>query len=646
MATADQIAQLRVHRFIAQVAGQRTRAKPAAKIKPLAEPRGIRTAYVVALRSQIAEIQRATTEIVVERLPRILSLLPPDLRLDAAADDALREAMLVLDDQVTAVLGEGRVSSLSERIAQDVSTFNRRQFGSQMEIAIGIDPFVADPSLAAQLDGFVADNVGLIKSLKADQLGRVEGIVNRGLRAGTRVETVAKELRESFGISRRRAEFIATDQVNKLNGQLTRSRQQQVGITKYRWSTSRDERVRPGHRDLQGTIQEWSKPPITNPKTGGRAHPKQDPRCRCEAIPEVSDLLEQLGITDVPDIPRRPRPTPPPRRRRQPFTQAELDRATAPFPARVSPAPTPSPVAVPKPPARPKVRPPAPSPPTPAPSPPPVGRLPGLNTGQSSAVSDIVSGVLTETAGDKQRKIVQQLVNKGLVKASFRGGVKFRDIELTPKGAALAKAPAPAPPKPKTVPPAPTPKTPDGRLTDPDFVRSLDKSDVNTLGVWKSNAGYDRLRKVQRGQLSGSASDLNHLARMDRMATRGPVYRGRMFRGLDSLDPELARAMATEGATLDLDSWTSFTSSSRSVSQFSENVGGKAWVRYSVDVKGNQVFDARKAINSKRVGARSGIKENENEVIARAGTRFAVKSSRAVRERGVVVGYRVQLEEI
>ncbi len=255
MATADQIAQLRVHRFIAQVAGQRVRAKPASKVKPLAEPRGIRTSYLVALRKQIAEIQSATTELVVERLPRIVSLLPDDLRLDAAADEEFRAALSRLEAQVEASAGPVAAATLAERIARDVSTFNRRQFGRQMKIAIGIDPFIADPSLAAQIDGFVAENVALIKNLKAEQLSRVEGIVLRGLREGTRVEVLSKEIRKSFGISRRRAEFIATDQVNKLNGQLTRSRQQQVGITKYTWDTSRDERVRPGLRALDVKVQ-------------------------------------------------------------------------------------------------------------------------------------------------------------------------------------------------------------------------------------------------------------------------------------------------------------------------------------------------------------------------------------------------------
>lgn len=335
MATADQIAQLRVHRFIAQVAGQRTRARPAAKVPELREPRGLRTAYLVALRREIAELQRLTTEIIIAGLPRLVRLSPVELRLDAAADDQLALDMDRLRGASGEVFGEAAASAV-RTAAQDVSAFHRTETGRQMKASIGIDPFIADVNLPSQIDGFVADNVSLIKSLKTDQLARVEGIVARGLRSGARVETVSKEIRESFGISRRRAELIATDQINKLNGQLTRSRQQQAGITEYRWSTSRDERVRPGHRALDGTTQKWSKPPITNPKTGGRAHPGQDIRCRCQAIPVVEDILAQLGITAPPLEARAARPLPAPRRRRQRFTEAELAAATAPFPGQES----------------------------------------------------------------------------------------------------------------------------------------------------------------------------------------------------------------------------------------------------------------------------------------------------------------------
>lgn len=315
MATRDQIAQLRVHRQIAELSGRRAR-KPKAKIPELRDPRGDTMAYLVALRRQLTELERATTEIVIAGLPRVVAQLPPELRLDGPADEALRQDVDRLKDQALLLFGEPAVVAVATEVAQSTAVRHRSEFGRQMVAAIGIDPFVADPNLAAQIDGFVADNVSLIKNLGDDQIARMEGIVKRGLRSGLRSEVIAKQIREAFGFARRRAAFIARDQVSKLYGELTRSRQQQVGINKYRWSMSRDERVRPGHRRLEGTIQSWSKPPVVDAKSGRREHPRGDFRCRCDAIPEIGDLLQQLGIAPPPEIPRFGRPQGPPAPRR------------------------------------------------------------------------------------------------------------------------------------------------------------------------------------------------------------------------------------------------------------------------------------------------------------------------------------------
>jgi SPP1 gp7 family putative phage head morphogenesis protein len=101
---------------------------------------------------------------------------------------------------------------------------------------------------------------------------------------------VSKEISARFGVSQRRAAFIARDQVAKLNGDLTRLRQTDLGIDNYIWRTSLDERVRPGHAQLEGMRQSWDKPPIVDPKTGRRAHPGGDFNCRCTAEPDIESI--------------------------------------------------------------------------------------------------------------------------------------------------------------------------------------------------------------------------------------------------------------------------------------------------------------------------------------------------------------------
>ncbi|NIR31721.1 MAG: hypothetical protein GWN84_20890 [Gammaproteobacteria bacterium] len=328
MATPAQITQLRVHREVAKAAGRRVRprSKP---IPPLREPNAARMRYFIALRSIVDDIREITREVLLPRLPGIFAQLPADLRLDAPSDDAFRGVMEEVRERVEGELAGPSPSTLTKRIAEEVAAFNRGEFGKQMKVAIGIDPFVADPNLADQVDTFVAQNVSLIKSIGSEHLGRVEGIVLRGLQTGERHEDVSKEILKSFDVPKKRAELIAVDQVNKLNGQLTRSRQQQVGIEKYRWSTSKDERVRDGHKALEGTIQRWDRPPIENPKTGARGHPREPIRCRCDPIPVVDELLEQLGITPPQRPPAPPAPKPKPKPPPPPSAAAQLAAAEA-----------------------------------------------------------------------------------------------------------------------------------------------------------------------------------------------------------------------------------------------------------------------------------------------------------------------------
>jgi SPP1 gp7 family putative phage head morphogenesis protein len=79
--------------------------------------------------------------------------------------------------------------------------------------------------------------------------------------------------------------LIARDQILKANADLSRTRMQRVGVTRYRWSTSRDVRVRADHAALEGTMQTFSDPPVVDQRTGRRANPGVDFQCRCVAIP-------------------------------------------------------------------------------------------------------------------------------------------------------------------------------------------------------------------------------------------------------------------------------------------------------------------------------------------------------------------------
>lgn len=139
------------------------------------------------------------------------------------------------------------------------------------------------------LTAIVADNVALIKTIPTKALGQIGDLVASAQLSDIRVEDLRNSIMERCDVARSRAELIARDQIGKRNAELTESKYRQVGITKYTWSTSLDERVRDEHSDLEGTTHSFADPPVVDSNTGRRANPGEDYQCRCVAIPVIEE---------------------------------------------------------------------------------------------------------------------------------------------------------------------------------------------------------------------------------------------------------------------------------------------------------------------------------------------------------------------
>lgn len=101
---------------------------------------------------------------------------------------------------------------------------------------------------------------------------------------GRRAESYAKIIQQNYGVSQRKAEFLARQETSNLMAKFRESRYGEIGVRKYRWSTSHDERVRSDHKHLNGKVFSFDSPPVSNLKTGARNNPGEDFGCRCVAI--------------------------------------------------------------------------------------------------------------------------------------------------------------------------------------------------------------------------------------------------------------------------------------------------------------------------------------------------------------------------
>lgn len=98
------------------------------------------------------------------------------------------------------------------------------------------------------LQATMAENVSLIRSIPQQYLTQVEGLVMRSVQTGRDLGTLTKELEQRYGLTRKRAAFIAKDQNNKATAALTRVRQEEAGIKQAIWVHSHAGKVpRPTH---------------------------------------------------------------------------------------------------------------------------------------------------------------------------------------------------------------------------------------------------------------------------------------------------------------------------------------------------------------------------------------------------------------
>lgn len=114
--------------------------------------------------------------------------------------------------------------------------------------------FHTTPAVNDILQAAIAENVSLIKSIASEHLTDVEGIVMRSVTAGRDLHTLAKELEDRYGVTKRRAATIARQQNEAATSHINRARQTELGIVEAIWKHSRgsEKHPRPSHLAADG----------------------------------------------------------------------------------------------------------------------------------------------------------------------------------------------------------------------------------------------------------------------------------------------------------------------------------------------------------------------------------------------------------
>ena len=144
-------------------------------------------------------------------------------------------------------------------------------------------------ALKQAVSAAIAENVTLIKSIETQYHTQIEGAVMRSLQPGGRgLADVTEALQKYEGITDRRRNVIAKDQVRKIQASISIERAKSAGIKKFKWLHSRGgSEPRADHVAMSGNVYSYDDPPVIDRRTGERGFPGQAINCRCQMVPVI-----------------------------------------------------------------------------------------------------------------------------------------------------------------------------------------------------------------------------------------------------------------------------------------------------------------------------------------------------------------------
>ena len=162
---------------------------------------------------------------------------------------------------------------------------------------------ILDPQQITDIqEAAIAENVQLIKTIPAQYFNQIAQAVSANFSGRPQTgdaESLAGRIQKIGSVTTKRSQFIARDQTAKVTSAVTESRHQAVGIKKYRWRNSQDQRVvgnpsglypkgNKGHGNhwvRENKVFYYARPPFDgNP---GHAF---NCRCTAEAVLDTDDM--------------------------------------------------------------------------------------------------------------------------------------------------------------------------------------------------------------------------------------------------------------------------------------------------------------------------------------------------------------------
>ena len=233
------------------------------------------------------------------------------IRRDAATGESFALMVQSLNGWVNAYISDDGEKKLRSPVymglgdvAESAFRFNGGQYAKSVKSALGIS-FPSDEAWWSGARKLWQDtNYQIIRSDIQKYIADINSATEQAVVNGWSHKALAERIMAlDAKITKSRANFIARDQMGKLNGTITQKRMQDIGLTMYEWGSSNDERVRESHAVMDGKLCRWDDATVYSedggktwkPRPAGAVlmHPGMDYQCRCTAYAWFDELIDE-----------------------------------------------------------------------------------------------------------------------------------------------------------------------------------------------------------------------------------------------------------------------------------------------------------------------------------------------------------------
>lgn len=143
-----------------------------------------------------------------------------------------------------------------------------------------------------RVDELIAENANYIKSVPLIVGEDLTKHIQTKAFQGSRTAYNSEEFKALVGdMSKNHARLISRTETAKAQAALVQAQAEDVGIDWYIWHTSKDQRVRESHKNMDGVLCRFSDPPapeeLVGEKSAGNYGPGNIYNCRCYAAPVI-----------------------------------------------------------------------------------------------------------------------------------------------------------------------------------------------------------------------------------------------------------------------------------------------------------------------------------------------------------------------